>query len=505
MHPVLKIREMVDQILSWLPPSTLTLTARVNHLWFHSSLADIWRLVTLTEALTPLQLCTCGMECPATRFRPDNIKYLFPNLHSLRFHSRLIDSLPDFALLISPTLQNVGLRLFNLPHTFFRSFCETLAARVKGLRLLQICFDEPPTDNNRLITSLKAVLKLSVSTLIHAQLPEAFLAEEILQELGKYRNLYDFTIGGSYELMFDEGWVCKGYTEDETKEEGFGYMVYLSLTGSQSTPCRRFLDRPGSRFSSLAAIEWHECLDLDNITSVVTTIVNTCPLLEVLTLGESDMYFTPAEHRLPPIVPWETIQILLHCVLLINLSLHCCRISMTSEDLVELLTSRLYFRPTAWQVLQIYTAEPLAISDLLLFAKYCPYIKTLGIHFDGRSIGDNAINDIRAQTSTQYIPPPEFLPYGVSEAEDQYEGPNKLVSVMSIDFAYSPLDHELVPELVACLFEICDDVPSIHGWDPEWEIVSSHLWLKHQNPRRITFVTGDETNETNVALGDVWI
>ncbi|GJJ13626.1 hypothetical protein Clacol_007882 [Clathrus columnatus] len=553
MHRIFKIQDMVDQILSWLPPSTLIATALVNHMWFYSSLPNIWRLVTLSEALTPLQLCTCRKECSVshqvmfqtsnlvsyrenqcepptpqkwarffvysqyvriilgnendflhirkvTQFRHKTVEYLFPNLCSLRWDSHFFgESLPDFTLLISPSLENVGLRLFNLTLPFFRPFCETLANRVQSLRLLQICIDEPSWDTRKCIKSFNKVLESASSTLIHVQLPESFITEETVQALGRIQNLYDLTIGtATFELMFDEGWVCRG-SGDENNDGNFGSLVYLLLSGSQRASYHDFLNKPS--FSSLAAIEWRECTELRDVVLIATTISNACPRLEILTLGESERSAT--EEHLPPIVPWETLRVLLRCSLLTELSLHCCRVSMTSDDLVELLTSRLYFTQTPWKTLHIYTVEPLSIPDLLLFAKYCPYLNRLGVHFDGRFINDNALDEIRAQTRKPYIPPPEFLmQYGVSEAQLEHEGPNKLASVLSIDFAFSPLNPDLVHELVECLFEICGVVPSIHGWDPEWEVVSSYLWLKHQNPRRITFVTRDESSETNVNLAD---
>ncbi|GJJ13630.1 hypothetical protein Clacol_007886 [Clathrus columnatus] len=485
MHPIFKVKEMVDQILSWLPPSSLAATALVNRIWFYSSLPNVWRYVRIVLANE--------YDFPSlrkvTQLRSDNMEYLFPNLRSLRFDSRLIESPPDLGLLISPTLQNVGLSFFNLPLTFFGSCCDTLATRVKSLQLLQICFDEPLSETAMSIPSFNEVLKSSASTLIHAQLPQAFLTEETLRQLGRCRKLYDLRIGASFELMFDEGWS----------------LSISIFTGSHGALCRKFIDRYTSSFSSLAAIEWRECGDIDVLPSIVTTISKTCPQLEMLTLGESDMDLT--EHHLPEIVPWETFRVLLRCLRLTDLSLHCCRVSMTSDDLVELLTSRLYFTRTPWQTLHIYTVEPLSISDFLLFAKYCPYIKTLGIHFDGRSITDNSIKEVRTQTSTRYIPPPELLlPYGISQAQPDHEGPNKLASIISIEFAFSALDPELVDGLVECLFEMCDGVPSIHGWNSEWEAVSSYLWLKAQqrNPPRITFVTWDESMEIIVDPGDIW-
>ncbi|GJJ13638.1 hypothetical protein Clacol_007894 [Clathrus columnatus] len=490
MHPIFGIREIVDEILSWIPREELTTTARVNSFWFFASLPNLWTRVKLMEALRPLVvnggstedeylvnlptpaqwdrfviysehvrvLLGCGQDVPilmnATRWRPRTIDYFFPNLHSLIWHTPtiFIRRTPDFSFLLSPRLQNVSLELFGVRPSSFQLLCETLSTRVQTLRTLQLNI------NGLLgvtIKFLNPILKTSASNLIQVQMPPEFQTEETLQWLRKLPRLRRLSFCAAFDPTFDEESVMNtgGVNEyhDEQKKESFRSLEKLTFTGSQRAFFDNFLNK--STLSSLAVVYWHTCLEIDDPSSFFRTVSIVCPLLTTLTIGDFEMYLH--ERRLPPIIPWTTVRVILNCKFLTGLSLHCCRVSMTPEELVEVLTSRPYWTPSKWEALEIYTADPLSIFDFLLYARYCPHLKTLGIHLNGNSFDDTAIKQAQEQVTDNRL-------------QDEHVGPNRFTRLTLIKLAFSSWRPLQAPRFVLFLMKKCDVEPSIEPW--QWRL-----------------------------------
>ncbi|GJJ13631.1 hypothetical protein Clacol_007887 [Clathrus columnatus] len=508
MHRIFNIREMVDEILSWISGKELATTARVNRIWFFSSLPNLWKRVNITAAFTPLAVSGLPIsdeyhnhnfshmnkfESPtpspahwdrflvysehvrvllgsqdavpilmnATLWRPRTIDCFFPNLRSLIWPV-FIERLPNISLLISPSLENISLGLCGVPFPSFQLLCETLSTRVKTLQSLQLIICEPSDDMSQWINSFNELLKASASTLTQVK-TNAFQGEETLQWLRRLPRLRRLTICSAFDMTFDEeSEMNTGEDYDELEKKDFGSLEKLTFTGSQQAFYDNFLTK--STLSSLAVVYWEKCIEIDNPTSFFRTVSIACPLLTTLTIGDSEMYLI--QNDLPPIIPWTIVRVILSCKLLTRLSLHCCRVSMTSEELVEVLTSRPYWTPTKWEALKIYTADPLSISDLLLYARYCPHLDTLGIHFDGHSLDDTLIGQAQRQINDN--PPGSILPQGGIRTGSEHAGPYKFTKITSIDLAYSPWNPTLAHRLSSFLLTICEVAPCVDGW--EWEL-----------------------------------
>ncbi|GJJ13632.1 hypothetical protein Clacol_007888 [Clathrus columnatus] len=531
IQDVFRISELLSAILSKLPSAQLARTARVNRRWFFSSIPILWREMCLRQAFTPLgsyglannclvryptppitllfshqrnqselptqaqwerflmystyvrAIAGCGYDLRiisvAIRSRPSSMDYLFPNLRSLEWHTILIENLSEFNLLITPTLQNFTLNLLDFRLPSFQLLCEILCDRLKILQFLVLGFNPPRQDRTKCIESFSQILRACRSTLIHVQMPEACNTEETIGELLKMSNLRDLLIRTSFDLLFDDNYSVgrkwSYHVEYDGKEgENFGSLDNLLFTGSQQTFSDVFLNR--FTLSSLRVLTWYRCMELDDPHSFASTIATACPQLKTLTLGDSEMF--TSEDLLPPIISWSTIRILLKCKLLTGLSLHCCRVIMTPEELLELLTSRRDSMATRWEVLEIYTADPLSICDLLLFLKHCPYLSKLGVHLDGRYFGDTVINEARSlfdASDTLPKSPGSIIPQHTCQNESvEYKNSNGFPSLEVIDFAYSPLDSDLIPDFAFFLLGICERKPIICGW--EWEDVGNYIW-----------------------------
>ncbi|GJJ13637.1 hypothetical protein Clacol_007893 [Clathrus columnatus] len=506
---VLKIAELLNVILSSLPPAQLALTVRVNRDWFFSSIPILWKTMRFSHACTPLSphrmagncfgeppapahwerflmystyvraITGCGYDfgiiSEAIHSRPSSMDYLFPNLRSLEWHTVFPEDLSELNLLIPPTLESFNLNLPNVRLPSFQLLCETLSSRLKSLKFLVIAFNPPTQDRRTYIECQRRVTQ----------------AKETIEELLKLPKLRDLLIGTSFDVLFEdtysEGRKWSDYVDNNEQEgDGFGLLEHLLFSGSQHTFGKVFLNR--FTLSSLVVFDWYRCMKLEDTNSLIAIISNVFHQLKTLTLGDSEMFMS---EDLPlPIIPWSTIQNLLQCTLLTSLSLHCCHVLMDREDLVRLLTSRPDYMPTRWKVLEVYTADPLSISDLLLFLKYCPRLHRLGIHFDGRYFGDVLVNEAKTTFSDT---PPQQDPQPALVEHQGYKG---FTSLTAINFAYSPLDFDFIADFSFFLLGICEEKPVICGWD--WEVVGDFI-------SEVGFeceYKGDRLNENDSELSD---
>ncbi|GJJ10834.1 hypothetical protein Clacol_005062 [Clathrus columnatus] len=491
-HPIFEILELIEAIVSWMPPHELIHTALVNQKWFHASIPYLWQSVSLKGALSPLgqwgmrRKGFCFIKTStktqwarflmyskhvrllegsslegrllraATRFRPSLATYLFPNLRVLTW--KTMRELTDLSALISPSLQSFGLKVPELTVSSFQSICHLLTNRLNVLRCLQIEVVFTSQTDIECDHLLQQLLTHFATTLMWIQLPNIFYTEETLRRLHGVQRLCNLSIGTHHHSVIEE--IPLSWTEPQLfKREGnFDSLKSFSFSGSQEKLCDKLLNR--YILSALIDFTWHSCGHLDDADSFITTLVYSCPQLATLTIGDSQIYFHT--RRLPPVIQWPTLRPLLRLKNLSALSLHCCRVQMAPRDLIELLTSR--EAPRTWKVLEIFHVTPLRVSDISTYSKHCPDLERLGINIDGYLLN-------------YILPPSDHNEYDIDELTELHPLPRRRFSRLAvIDFAYSKF-HWTTSLAVSSILLRISEIPIVAaGWDwPYWHDVSARV------------------------------
>lgn len=156
----------------------------------------------------------------------------------------------------------------------------------------------------------------------------------------------------------------------------FGSLQDLEFEGFTHVFQSAFLGQGSLSFLTTLRLRL-EPLNLVNINALVAAIVSSCPQLELLCI-DREARTLYSEDRFPS-VPWPSIRPLLSCKKIESLLFYCFRVSLSIDQLTELLISR-----PMWKTLVVYTEEPLHFSDILLFSKHCPQLRRLGVYIDTR-------------------------------------------------------------------------------------------------------------------------
>ncbi|GJJ10810.1 hypothetical protein Clacol_005038 [Clathrus columnatus] len=492
VHPIFEIQELIGEIVSWMPPRQTIHTALVNRTWFHASIPYLWYSVSLKGALSLLGkwgMCRDRfgfLETPtetqwdlflvyskhvrllegislegrllqaATRFRPDSVTYLFPNLRVLIWTT--MGDLTDLNALISPSLESFGLKVPELTASSFQRLCHLLITRLKVLRFLDIDVLVALKADIQCHHLFQELLEHFKETLMWIQIPSLFYTHKTLKMLSKIQHLCNLSIGPDNLLQINE--IPVSWTDHKLIErrENFHSLQKFSFTGTQKKLCDKLLTRYS--LSALLDFTWHSCTRLDDPEFLITIMVSSCPHLETLTVGHSQMY--PIIPFTPPVIHWPAIRPLLRLQNLSTLSLNSWTIQMTPENLIELLSSRPPSR--TWKILEIFTSTPLRLADLSLYNQYCPDLERLGIYIDGYSLNS-------------FLAPSDHDERDIDQLLELHLLPHRRFSQLAvINFGYSQLHWKTSLAISSILLKLSEIPIVATGWDwPYWREVSARV------------------------------
>ncbi|GJJ15737.1 hypothetical protein Clacol_010015 [Clathrus columnatus] len=473
MHRIFTIGHVVSGIVSWMLPAELTTTVCVNDVWFEASIPLLWKEVRLKHALcvlgqvgnqpfkvpTPekwerfqtyskyVQILQAGERDSlalkiAMGSRPTTIPYLFPNCRFLTWDTMSDRGFLDFNALISPSLERFCLYTHDLERSFFHRICEQLKSSSPTLKCLQldISISRPPNGRTEECEDLfHDLLTFFAPSLNAVQIPEVFRTESTMKKLYEIPKLCQLMIEVPGFFLCDEDVPLKKYAGYDGRG-GFTSLENITFGGKQASLCNGLLHR--FNLVSLQVLRWNLEKELSDVETFISIIVENCPQLHTLDVGDSRMYFNYEKPR--PVVAWQVIRPLLRCQKLQRLSLHCFQVSLLNE-LRELLTNRV-----TWTCLKVYTEFPLRMTDLWLFAEHCPNLEELGVNING------------------------FFQWGKIPNSDKIKISFPVLT--SIDFAYSHFTPHMARSVASFLFEHCERPVQLLGWDMRfWDCVSITL------------------------------
>ncbi|GJJ10812.1 hypothetical protein Clacol_005040 [Clathrus columnatus] len=366
-HPIFGIQELVQAIVSSLPPRQTIHATLVNRTWFHASIPHLWHSVLFKDALsllgergmrgtrfgfreTPTQAqwnrflvyskyvrvlegisLEDGLLQAATRFRPDSVTYLFPNLRV--FIWTTLGDLTDLSALISPSLESFGLKVPKQNVPSFKHVCHLLTTRLHVLRFLSIDVGASKVDI-QCHEFVQQLLTHFEKTLMHIHLSNTFYTQNTVQGLYRVQHLCTLSIGPNGHLGINE--IPLSWTNPKLimGKGNFQSLQKFSFTGTQKKLCDQLLDR--WIFSGLTELTWHSSSRFVKPDSFITTIAYSCPQLVTLTI---DLIRThPHSPYIPAVIQWPTLRPLLRLQNLSVLSLPCWNVHMMPADLTELAT-----------------------------------------------------------------------------------------------------------------------------------------------------------------------
>lgn len=502
MHRLLFIQDILDEIFAWLPRGLLVVLARMHRSWYISALPLIWRYVDCVVALSHLgvQLTSNGrhvstFSCimaprPTCVFQriledpndhqwdrfylharhiqqlmvvPKNIpllrkvggdsdKCLFPNLRVLHLGVKSIYGFFKPAILISPTLRHLSFSIDDLSLSILESLSSAVTKIKPPLKVLKVDCEQVLARP----TLCKLIELVITSTSLESiQIPECLATPDILEAFSRLPKLST--------LMVDTTCIIDSDNKAPQNCTGghgrFGSLQDLSFTGSSQTFQTAFLHQIS--MSSLTTLSLS--LDLVNLDSVIRAVGSSCPQLESFSVDghpQVEISFQPIQNY--PTVSWSSFKSLLSCKKLQTLLLPCFTVSMNTHQLTEFLADR-----KTWQDLVVYTTQPLHIADMLLFAKYCPQLRRLGIYIDTRP-GVGPIPNIPLEIRFSLL---DWIDFGPSTVK---------LSDSSV--------------IAQFLFDVCEQPPYLGGtYTRFWEFVSSliaNCYVKQQE------ITGNGFTET---------
>lgn len=377
---------------------------------------------------------------------PKTVPHLFPEIKTLNGMINASEDL-SYPSLMSPTLKTLHVDAF-----IFGPFGRTMIPHVPSLRVLEIkgMITESPGTVGWEETFNKL---LSSSSMLEAVIiAECFASQMICTTLHQLPNLV------RVEIIFDEFRqqhlrLCSS-KEGDHGQMSLDCLKQLSFVGSAQKFHDYFQDV--FKLSSLTNIhlrlDGHEEAKFEPIFHVITSQV---PRLVALEVGEF------MSSTLAPI-PWSATRLVQNCPNLSTLVLHNCEAPRNSSELTKLLVSRT--QTTPWKKIIIHTHQPLKADVLLLFAKHCPQITSLGVSIDASRFA---------------VPFPQF----------ETDVPFPLLD--KIDFGPSPVSLDWEDEVGTFLFGIFDRPLIIRGkfqrfWDSvaRWMINHSRLYPEGINPRK---------------------
>ncbi|GJJ12734.1 hypothetical protein Clacol_006978 [Clathrus columnatus] len=488
MPHFLENRDIADQIFAWMSPQTLTVTARVCRAWFGASIPKIWKDVELKTALSLLGafeslpqnayyrfkkmpnkkkwnrfliyssyvLSLKGMQRDrfalemAANSRPDPVQYLFPRCGYLSWQTSSDEGLLDLGILITQSLDHLVLQVHDLTYPFFSGICQSLHQASPALRFLQLDIIEPSPRAAECRDLAYQLLTFFARKLRFVQIPEVFNTTKTIQKLYELSNLFHLMINVRGLVLYDPRILTKTSGNYQGRG-GFTSLQTLSFGGSQESLCDRFLKL--TSLSSLQTLRWYLGEELKDAKSFIQTVADGCPQLQILDVGNSRMYLKPNCVR--PVVPWHFVRPILQCQKLRGLMLHCFQVQMDQKDFIDLLKNRV-----TWTGIELFTAQPLRMIDLFLFAKYCPNLKNLGVFVNG------------------------FLGLHLTSHDDI-----KLTfpSLTSVEFAFSTFPQEMAHTVALFFFRFCKEPPYFGGWDLLfWDSVSFVLATLYIKKERLT-------------------
>lgn len=376
-------------------------------------------------------------------FRP--MAYLFANSVTLDCSMMSTQGL-IFPCLMPPCLTHLILSIFMLP-SLLQSLPRPFPPGVLKLQIIEFTFaSDESEDTAKAEEAFGKLLTICSNTLKCLRIPETFATKTICTMLSQLPHLSRLVITDSVKYRPQPFSTSYKY---EYGLGGFDCLEQFSFCGCQEN-LYNLLD--WFDFSSVTQLHLtletkDQELELDH--RLTTSVISRFPKMEVLEVGEP-------RNPILPVVPWSAVRRLRDCPSLSTLLLHQCEAPEAVEDLVQLLASR-----TTWDKIILHTLEPLKIGAMLIFAKYCPRLTSLGICID---VGYFA------------RPFPKIQP-GLS-----------FPMLEEIDFGRSRFSFGHTNDITEFLFEICDKPPTLRGTCAKfWDCVGrSMITYSNTNPQGVS-------------------
>lgn len=310
------------------------------------------------------------------RHGPIPTQCLFPETEFLHL---AVDSNEWFypGIFIPPTLQHLRVSTADLSFLDFKALCSKLPELTPVLHALELDFTQELDTRGLCEQSFLQLLAAFEKSLTCIKIPQHLATPNIYQALSRLPKLSDLMVNIVGNIEFDRTSPAKCVDGDGL----FGSLQSLAFGGTPNVFHSVFIRRTLRFLTSLHLGLNPSNLDVVSFNAFVAAIVSGCPQLELLNIDTelpSALALSPGA-RLPN-VPWSSVKPLLNCKKLESLLLPCFTVSMTIDQLTDLLTNR-----RNWRSLTVYTEQPLHLSDMLLFATYCPQLRTLGICIDPRA------------------------------------------------------------------------------------------------------------------------
>lgn len=411
MHRALDTYDVIENIVSWLPMSSLTATIRVNSQWFLASKRLIWDLVELHDALEllgPVEILskiphssTAAIDISRWK-RFDlyrrHVRVLIGNqrdsaavLHVIRFHSELVKNPvePRFLFpacrrlnwhaagaqaeiqilrsLITPRVDFVQLvATSKMRRAWFSGFCKVLVEQLSFLKHLILHYNRRTTKLDHL-APFYALLERFAPTLFLVELSGALFTDTTIDRLSKAPDLRSITFGGAVPQYMVHHLV-------DRSSRGFQSLDHFLLLDSALPQLPVFKLFRQFSFTPLTCLHWQikeVKIDLELFLKIIPT---TCPNMEQMVIGDEQASKTYT-------VQWPIIRSLLNCKRLCVLGLRCLQVEMTLNNFDELLKLPIQNgRLKGWAALYVFSVEPLDLNEaLVILAKNTTQIIGFGI------------------------------------------------------------------------------------------------------------------------------
>lgn len=379
---------------------------------------------------------------------------LFPNLRRLKWECTTpIDSFHwGMNALMSSSIEQIWLKSSWLYKDAFARFCLSLVEKAPQLHSLKIQAGivEPVCED-----ILIALIPL-LQNLRAIYIPPQLASEHVMNALLLLPRLHAVQINMALYCEYSDGFV-DGDRLLETRVLSGGAWKYFAF--ADSTPSFNAFDflRSG-KLPFLTHLTIEPALlfaERDGADLLADTLVVSFPLLQSLVIGKPTMAETSTKH-----IHWKTIRTLLRLENLTTLEAYSWRVLMDLSNFTELAQNR-----STWISVVIYPLRSFNFRDMLVFAKHCPRLETLGSSFDEKE-----------------IPSPSQL------------DPNLVFhSLQCLHFGNKRIPRESAQFLATFLYKICKRPPTLIGWHDElWAYVEALIATLCLVEKRTTGVLSEE-------------